>query len=110
LSLIVHPALIRWALPLSLEVRLAVTVLAILPLGFLMGVPFPGGLRIAHEADPRGIAAFWGANAATAILGSALAMTLAVSIGFTAALLLGAAFYVGAAGLARFGWTRQGML
>ncbi|MBL8133563.1 MAG: hypothetical protein JNL42_17000, partial [Anaerolineae bacterium] len=78
LSLIVHPALIRWALPLSLEIRLAVTVVAILPLGFLMGVPFPGGLRIAHEADPRAIAAFWGANAATAILGSALAMTLAV--------------------------------
>ncbi len=105
-SRIVLPALIDAALPASLAIRAAVTAAALLPLGFLMGMPFPGGLRIAHEADPEGIAAFWGANAVASVLGSALAMALAISIGFSAALLLGAALY-GLAALMSFGvWPR----
>lgn len=107
LSLLVYPALIEVALPLSLELRVAVTIVAILPLGFVMGVPFPSGLRVAHEADPRGIAAFWGANAVTSVLGSALAMALAMSFGFSAALLLGAALYAAVALIARFSWPRM---
>lgn len=106
LSQFAFPAVIRWALPMELPARLAVTVLAIMPLGFLMGVPFPSGLRIAHEADSRGIAAFWGANAVMSVVGSSLAMAMAVSIGFSAALLLGAALYAAAAALAHFTWPR----
>ncbi len=75
---VILPALIDWALPSSLVVRVIVTVAALLPLGFVMGMPFPGGLRVAHEADPQGVAAFWGANAVASVLGSALAMTLAI--------------------------------
>jgi hypothetical protein len=107
LSLLVYPAIIRAALPLDLPMRVVITVIALLPLGFLMGVPFPSGLRVAHEADPQGIAAFWGANAATSVLGSALAMLLAVSAGFSVALLAGAALYLAAAGLARASWARM---
>jgi hypothetical protein len=106
LSLFIYPAIIRWALPFDSAVRLGVTVIALAPLGFLMGVLFPAGLRVAHEADPRGVAAFWGANAATAVLGSTLAMVLATTLGFSAALVFGALLYVGAAGLAHFTWHR----
>jgi hypothetical protein len=106
LSLFIYPAIIRWALPFDSAVRLGVTVIALAPLGFLMGVLFPAGLRVAHEADPRGVAAFWGANAATAVLGSTLAMVLAITLGFSAALVFGALLYVGAAGLAHFTWHR----
>lgn len=106
LTLPVYSALIGWALPFGLEVRVAVTVIAILPLGFVMGMPFPSGLRVAHEADARGIAAFWGANAVTSVVGSVLAMALAVEIGFSAALLAGAALYAATAGLVRLTWHR----
>jgi hypothetical protein len=107
LSTLIYPSIITWALPMELTARLIVTILALLPLGFLMGVPFPGGLRLAHQVDPGGVAAFWGANAITAVLGSALAMALAVSIGFSGALLAGAALYLLAAGLAHFTWRRM---
>lgn len=104
LSLLVYPPLIRWALPLDLPLRVAVTTLAILPLGFLMGVPFPSGLRVAHVADPNGVAAFWGANAVTSVLGATLAMVVAISVGFSAAMLLGAALYVLVAALIGLSW------
>ncbi len=106
LSTIIYPAIIGWALPMELPARLAVTIIALLPLGFLMGIPFPSGLRAADQADRQGVAAFWGANAVTSVLGSALAMTLAISVGFSAALLLGAALYLVVAGLAHFTWRR----
>jgi hypothetical protein len=83
-----------------------VTALALLPLGFLMGVPFPSGLRVAHVADPGGVAAFWGANAVTSVLGATLAMVVAVTIGFSAALLLGAALYGMVALLILVSWPR----
>jgi len=105
-SLIVYPAIIDRALPLGLGARAAVTAAALLPLGFVMGVPFPSGLRIAHEADPGGVAAFWGANAVTSVLGSALAMALAVHTGFSAGLATGAALYAAAAILALATWPR----
>jgi hypothetical protein len=100
------PVLIDAALPSSLEVRLIVTAAALLPLGFVMGMPFPAGLRIAHQADPQGIAAFWGANAVASVTGSALAMALAIQTGFSAALLVGAGLYLGAALLSFVIWPR----
>jgi len=106
-SRVVLPALIDAALPSSLAIRGVVTAAALLPLGFLMGMPFPGGLRIAHHVDPEGVAAFWGANAVASVLGSGLAMALAINVGFSAALLLGAALY-GLAALTSFGiWPRM---
>lgn len=105
-SLPVYPALIDAALPLDLPLRAGVAFAALLPLGFLMGVPFPSGLRAAHHADPGGVAAFWGANAMTSVLGSALAMILAVSVGFTAALVAGAALYALTAALVMRTWPR----
>jgi len=106
LSLLIYPPLIRWALPLDLSLRVAVTALAILPLGFLMGVPFPSGLRVAHVADPNGVAAFWGANAVTSVLGATLAMVVAIAVGFSAAMLLGAALYGLVALLIMVSWSR----
>jgi hypothetical protein len=105
-SLALYPWAIRAALPSDLAVRFLVSVVLILPLGCLMGVFFPGGLRIAQRVDPQGLAAFWGANAVTSVLGSALAMALAISLGFSSALVLGALLYLAVAGLALLTWPR----
>ncbi len=106
ISLVVYPTLIRQALPLDLPARLLVTVAAVMLPGIFMGMPFPGGLRAAHRADPAGVAALWGANAIASVLGSALAMALAMAAGFSAALALGAALYIAAAALAWLTWPR----
>jgi hypothetical protein len=66
----------------------------------------PTGLRIAHQADPQGVAAFWGANAVASVLESALAMALALHTGFSAALLLGAGWYALAALMSFVIWPR----
>lgn len=103
---VVIPALIDAALSASLLIRVIVTAGALLPLGFVMGMLFPGGLRIAHKADPQGVAAFWGANAVASVTGSAVAMALAISSGFSAVLLLGAVFYGVAALMSFVVWPR----
>ncbi|MEL7675887.1 MAG: hypothetical protein AAGU78_19270, partial [Chloroflexota bacterium] len=92
-----YPALIDLTLPAPLAARVGVTVLLLAPLGFVMGMAFPSGLRLASVADPGGIPAHWGANAVASTLGSALATALAMSYGFNTALLLGAALYLAVA-------------
>lgn len=89
-----YPALIDRALPLPLGARAAITIALLVPLGFVMGVAFPSGMRLAGRTDPAGIPAHWGANAVASTLGSTLATVLAMSYGFTTALLLGAALYL----------------
>jgi len=94
---VLYPALIDLVLPSSLAVRAGVTMLLLAPLGFVMGMAFPSGLRLASVADPAGIPVHWGANAVASTLGSALATALAMAYGFNAALLLGAALYLAVA-------------
>ncbi len=106
LSPLALPALVDAALPLDLAGRVAVTAAVALVLGLLMGVPFPSGLRVAGASDPQGVAAFWGANALSSVLGTAAAMALAVAIGFSAALWLGAGLYALAALIALGVWPR----
>lgn len=105
-SRVIYPPLIDQALSLALPARWVVTVIALLPPGFLMGIPFPSGLRIAHQVDPEGVAAFWGANAVASVLGSALAMVLAIDAGFSMALMLGAALYIAAGLISLVVWPR----
>lgn len=103
-SLVLYPAVIRLALPLDLTLRVLLTIILLLPLGFMMGIPFPAGLRVAYDADPAGIAAFWGANAVASVLGATMAMAVAMVAGFTATMLLGALVYGVAALLVTVSW------
>ena len=72
----------------------ATALLALLPLGFLLGFPFPLAARL---ADALGLAdrvtALWGVNGVASVLGSALAMMVGLVLGFTWSLALGAAIY-----------------
>jgi hypothetical protein len=88
--------------------KLAISALLLCPLGFLMGMPFPTGLRaissraVAIEAEELGapstsegsIEWAWAMNAASSVLGSVLAMVIAILWGLMATLLSGAAAYV----------------
>ncbi len=105
-AVMLYPALVRAALSLPQAGRVLVTAAALLPLGFLMGIPFPTGLRLAGEADPEGVPLFWGLNAAASTFGGALATVLALLIGFNAAFLSGAFFYLIAAAMVFGVWRR----
>lgn len=79
-----------WPLP----AKMLLTVLAIAPAAFLMGMPFPSGLRRLEASHPPSIRWAWSLNAAASVLGSAGAIFLAIYIGLRATLLVGGALYL----------------
>jgi len=77
----------------------------LIPLGFLMGMPFPNGLRAlvsfsarqfpaGREAGDNAVEWAWAMNAAASVLGSVLAMVIALQFGLTVTLACGAAAYL----------------
>ena len=79
-----------WVLP----AKLFLTSLAVAPAAFLMGVPFPAGLRWLNQRHAVAIRWAWSLNAAASVLGSALAILLAIYLGLRATMLVGAALYL----------------
>jgi hypothetical protein len=89
---------------LAFNVRLLVSAVLLIPLGFLMGMPFPTGLRAlaARPAlqvatamtDDNAVEWAWAMNAAASVLGSVLAMVIAIQFGLNATLACGVAAYL----------------
>jgi spermidine synthase len=86
---ILHGAL-EW--PRATKVVLSIALLA--PLGYLMGMPFPLGIKLAGANAPRMVPWLWGINGTLSVLASALSVFLALNLGFTFAALVGQAAYV----------------
>jgi predicted membrane-bound spermidine synthase len=84
---------VAWPLP----ARIAFAVILVVPAGFLLGMPMPGGMRLiaADQADiiPWG----WGINGAFSVVGATLAVFIAMNWGFSVTLLCAAAVYAMAA-------------
>lgn len=82
------------ALGLALPFRLLVSVGILAPLSFLMGIPFPLGVKIVGDASPELIPWAWGINGCASVVASVLAMVLALSFGFSWVLVGAAAAYL----------------
>jgi hypothetical protein len=104
---LVYPSLVNFGLPQSLPVRILLTMIAILPLGLLMGIPFPSGLRLAAQSDARGVPLYWGMNALASTVGAVVAAAIGVLAGFHLALFTGALLYLLAGGLFQLCWKRM---
>jgi hypothetical protein len=74
--------------------KMALTAIAIAPAAFLMGMPFPSGLRRLEKIHAPSIRWAWSLNAAASVLGSAAAVVLAIYVGLRATLLVGGALYL----------------
>jgi hypothetical protein len=81
---------------LPLVLRMAITVVLIAPLGFIMGMPFPTGLKRLEEWHAPSLRWAWSLNAAASVLGSVGAMVSAIYLGLVETLILGGVFYLGA--------------
>ncbi len=90
------PLLLNALLPLPLAGRIAVAVALLAPLGVLMGMPFPLGIKIVSEQAREIVPWVWGVNGSTSVLGSVLAVMLAINFGFRVALVVGTGVYLGA--------------
>jgi spermidine synthase len=89
----------------ELNVRIAISSLLLAPLGFFMGMPFPTGLRALasrfnsnpNQYDPaedNAVEWAWAMNAAASVLGSVLAMVIAIQFGLNITLACGVATYL----------------
>jgi hypothetical protein len=57
------------------------SVLCIAPLGFVMGMPFPLGLRALSRVRSFQVAWAWGINGCMSVLSTSLAVVVAVEVG-----------------------------
>ncbi len=78
---------------LSHVMRGAVAIAAILPLGLLLGMPFPTGLRLAERLGPQLTPWAWCVNACATVLGSVACILAAMVVGFTAVMYAALAVY-----------------
>jgi len=82
------------ALGLSLAWRIVITAALVAPLGVLLGMPFPIGLRIvAEEAQPL-VSWAWAVNGFFTVIGSVIGLMLGMTIGFRAVLALAGGCYL----------------
>jgi hypothetical protein len=106
----VLPNLLSYLIGLPFVQKLGVSALVLAPLGLCMGMPFPTGLRMISDtaelevpaaefgepANPEDNAVewAWAMNAASSVLGSVLAMVIAIRFGLTMTLASGAVAYL----------------
>ncbi|MQA30376.1 MAG: hypothetical protein GEU82_11135 [Luteitalea sp.] len=92
--------LISWAIPFSRAARIALAIVTIVPLGMVLGIPMPAGIRLLRQRAPEMVTWAWGMNGALSVVGATLAIFIAMNWGFQVTLLASAAVYL--AGLASF--------
>ena len=107
----VLPRLLDAMIGLPFAAKLLISGLLLIPLGFAMGMPFPSGLRALtpQQVQTRDLSGApetrsnhgavewaWAMNAASSVLGSVLAIIVAIQFGLNATLACGAVAYIGA--------------
>ena len=73
-----------------------ITVALIAPLGFVMGMPFPSGLRRLEQWHAPSVRWAWALNAAASVLGSVCALVSAIYLGLVETMIIGGLFYLAA--------------
>ncbi|MFZ3064306.1 MAG: hypothetical protein WA277_03350 [Nitrospirota bacterium] len=76
-------------------IRVITAAMLVLPLGFLLGIPFPSGIRLLKLREKGFLISWmWGINGAASVLGSVLAVAVAIMAGFTSAQFISAGCYL----------------
>jgi SAM-dependent methyltransferase len=91
------PSILNRMVGAPFAAKLLISALVLAPLGFAMGMPFPAGLRALadnHPATSKPLEWAWAMNAASSVLGSVLAIVIAIQFGLNVTLTCGAAAYL----------------
>jgi spermidine synthase len=84
---------IDWGIPLTRTARIALSVALLVPLGVILGIPMPSGLRLLRDQRAELVAWAWGLNGALSVVGATAAIFVAMNWGFAATLRLSAVVY-----------------
>jgi len=93
------PFVFSVALGWTLPFRILLAILILLPLGVLLGMPFPTGLRLVSLEAPALVPWGWGVNGFFTVIGTVIALILGMAWGFRAVLVVGGCSYMMALGV-----------
>jgi len=96
MTAVVTPWVFEVALGWPFASRVVVAVLLLAPLGIVLGMPFPTGLRLLSDEATALVPWAWGVNGFFTVIGSVLSMILGMALGFRAVLALAAVCYLAA--------------
>ncbi len=88
---------IEWAIPFSRPMRILVAVATLVPIGMVLGIPMPAGIRLLASRAPQMLTWAWGMNGALSVVGATLAIFVAMNWGFSATFMAASATYLVAA-------------
>lgn len=103
---IMLPLLINSVISEEFMVKVAVSVAMLAPIGFLMGMPLPTGMRVLKSNLPTYIPWMWAINGAFSVLGAVLTVVVGILHGASYALGMGILIYLVALGVA-LNWKKQ---
>ncbi|MBW2980391.1 hypothetical protein KY360_03175 [Candidatus Woesearchaeota archaeon] len=78
----------------SIIIKIILSAALIAPLAYLMGNPFPLGIRLADRINNKLIPWAWAVNGCASVLSSVLAVIIAMALGFRVVLFLASIFYL----------------
>ncbi len=90
----VIPGLFSRFISVSFPARVLLAILFIMPAGFFMGIPFPTALSWTSRHHPEFVPWAWGINGYATVIGSVLAVILALYFGFQAVLWISVGIYL----------------
>lgn len=94
LGLLIFMLASDWIAALPHAAKVAMSVMAIAPLAFLMGIPFPAALERIRSGGDSWIAWAWGINGCASVVSAILAVLLSIHFGLDAVSVTAAALYV----------------
>jgi hypothetical protein len=103
---IMLPSIIHSVISEDFAVKVAVSVVMLAPIGFLMGMPLPTGMRVLKSSLPTYIPWLWAINGAFSVLGAVLTVVTGILFGASYALVMGILIYL-VAFVISLNWKKQ---
>jgi hypothetical protein len=100
------PSIIYSTIALPFELKAMVSIAILAPIGFLMGMPLPTGMRLLKEYRPEYIPWMWAINGAFSVLGAVISIMLGIMFGSSEVMILGILIYLVALAIS-FAWKKK---
>jgi hypothetical protein len=92
-AMVLVTPLVSWAIPFSRAFRIVIAFATLAPIGMLLGIPMPAGIRMLSRRAPELVTWAWGLNGALSVVGATLAIFIAMNWGFGATFVAAAVTY-----------------
>src|ERR671922_987754 len=104
------PHIIYSTIAEPVEIKSIVSIAILAPIGFLMGMPLPTGMRLLKVHRPEYIPWMWAVNGAFSVLGAVLAVIIGITYGSSEAMILGILIYFIALAISFFAWKKKAIV